>query len=230
MDYRGNNQQYSQGNDFYQQNQGKLRENNPQSMQFSGYNNMDGGFDRATGQRSPQQFAIPNNGFSQTPNAQAAGFNPYEMLGIPSLETNPATQLGLQFAGNAMNAMQENVEKNMERFISMRSLKHYFDVTNSYVLMKLRLLAFPWVHKRWYRYSERDNSGQVVGYKSPREDLNSNDLYIPLMGLITYLSGLCWEQCSWDSVFRSPDDEAYLLFVKCGLGTFNTGYGISQWL
>ncbi|PVZ99145.1 hypothetical protein BB558_004836 [Smittium angustum] len=112
----------------------------------------------------------------------------YEVFGLPNLGNNPAAQFGMQFAGDAMNAMQENVGKSMERYISMSVLKHYFDVTNHYVLTKLKTLTFPWFHKRWYRYAERDSSGQFICYKSPREDANSFDLYIPLMAFITYVT------------------------------------------
>ncbi|KAJ2448499.1 Transport protein yif1 [Coemansia sp. RSA 2424] len=104
-----------------------------------------------------------------------------------NLQNNQAAQIGMQFAGNAMNAMQENVQQNVERYVSMRQLKHYFDVSNIYVLSKLRVLVFPWMQKSWHRYAERDQTGQVVGYKSPREDANSPDLYIPVMGLVSYV-------------------------------------------
>ena len=33
----------------------------------------------------------------------------------------------------------------------MPMLKHYFNVSNSYVLHKLRILLFPWRHKPWSR-------------------------------------------------------------------------------
>ncbi|KAJ2014667.1 Transport protein yif1 [Coemansia sp. S680] len=111
---------------------------------------------------------------------------PYGMF-AQNLQNNQAAQIGMQFAGNAMNAMQENVQQNVERYVSMRQLKHYFDVSNIYVLSKLRALVFPWMQKSWHRYAERDQTGQVVGYKSPREDVNSPDLYIPVMGLVSYV-------------------------------------------
>ena len=72
-------------------------------------------------------------------------------------------------------------------------LQHSFNVSNSYVLNKLRLVLFPWRHVRrtpvdrtdvaqrpWSRLIKRsETSGQAEGYKPPREDINSPDLYIP---------------------------------------------------
>ena len=57
-------------------------------------------------------------------------------------------------------------------------LKHHFNVSNSYVLSKLRILLFPWRHKPWSRNVRRLENGQSE-WAPPREDLNSPDLYIP---------------------------------------------------
>ncbi|PVU86610.1 hypothetical protein BB560_006636 [Smittium megazygosporum] len=150
-------------------------------------------------QQAPQNFGA-QSGFQghqvgsqshfqpQQPNPQPQNsqFNPYEMLGIPNLEQNPAAQLGVQFAGSAMNSMHENAGKVFVNVLNLKLLKKYFDVTNGYVLQKLKIMFLPWFHKRWYRLIDRDANGQPVGFKSPREDSNANDLYIPLMGLITF--------------------------------------------
>lgn len=75
-------------------------------------------------------------------------------------------------------------------------LKHYFNVSNSYVLHKLRLVLFPWRHKPWSRAHAAGSAGAAgayggqAGYETPvgkgeggfappREDVNSPDLYIP---------------------------------------------------
>lgn len=70
-------------------------------------------------------------------------------------------------------------------------IKHHFNVSNSYVIRKIRLVLFPWLHRPW----ARQRVGGVVGpgpgagpgqvqvqggeFMPPREDLNSPDLYIP---------------------------------------------------
>ena len=62
-------------------------------------------------------------------------------------------------------------------------LKHHFNVSNSYVLHKLRLVLFPWRHRPWSRKMLRttgaDAGAQAEGYMPPRDDINSPDLYIP---------------------------------------------------
>ena len=94
----------------------------------------------------------------------------------------------------------------INRYLPLPILKHYFNVSNSYVLHKLRLVLFPWRHKPWSR-AHRHGSGSSVGgvapgggggaaysgmagesngagklqegFAPPREDVNSPDLYIP---------------------------------------------------
>lgn len=69
----------------------------------------------------------------------------------------------------------------------MSALKHYFDVSNRYVVNKLLLVLFPWTHKGWVRKQSIGPSGQEGWFLPPREDLNSPDMYIPLMALVTYI-------------------------------------------
>jgi len=61
-------------------------------------------------------------------------------------------------------------------------------VTNSYVVNKLFLVLFPWRHKPWSRKQTAGGpSGQELWYLPPREDINSPDMYIPVMSLVTYI-------------------------------------------
>ncbi|KIJ56246.1 hypothetical protein M422DRAFT_774076 [Sphaerobolus stellatus SS14] len=102
-------------------------------------------------------------------------------------------QLGMQLGQSAVAAGQEYVQKNFGGLIPLMHLKHHFNVSNSYVLRKLRLIIFPWRHRPWTRRVRRSEiSGQTEGWQPPREDINSPDLYIPTMALVTYvfLAGL----------------------------------------
>ena len=65
-------------------------------------------------------------------------------------------------------------------------LRHHFHVSNSYVIKKLRILLFPWRHRPWSRRVRRLENGQSE-WSPPREDINSPDLYIPVMALVTYI-------------------------------------------
>lgn len=87
----------------------------------------------------------------------------------------------------------------LNRYVSIPALKHYFNVSNTYVLNKLVLVLFPWRHKPWSRHqaqvttSTAGPNGQAgqQQYTSiflpPRDDINSPDMYIPVMALVTYI-------------------------------------------
>ncbi|CAG8575029.1 9978_t:CDS:2 [Funneliformis caledonium] len=98
------------------------------------------------------------------------------------------TQMGMQFGRTAMMTGSEYVEKNINRYVNFPALKHYFKVNNLYVANKIRLLLFPWRHRPWSRLVKRsEQNGQMEGFKPPRDDINSPDLYIPAMALVTYV-------------------------------------------
>jgi hypothetical protein len=73
------------------------------------------------------------------------------------------------------------------RYVNVSALKHYFNVTNGYVVNKLFLVLFPWRHKPWSRKQSIGPNGQEGWYLPPRDDLNSPDMYIPTMALVTYI-------------------------------------------
>jgi hypothetical protein len=76
----------------------------------------------------------------------------------------------------------------VNRFVNVSALKHYFNVTNSYVINKLFLVLFPWRHKPWTRRQATGGpGGQEAWYLPPRDDINSPDMYIPVMSLVTYI-------------------------------------------
>ncbi len=61
----------------------------------------------------------------------------------------------------------------------MSALKHYFNVSNSYVVNKLVLVLWPWRHRPWSRQQQLTANGQETLFLPPREDINSPDMYIP---------------------------------------------------
>ncbi|KIW27042.1 uncharacterized protein PV07_06823 [Cladophialophora immunda] len=113
--------------------------------------------------------------------------------------SDPTAQMGFQVGQHAMKAGQEYMEQNLNRYISVSALKHYFNVSNSYVVRKLLLVLFPWRHKPWTRQQARMTTSSTTAdgtmtqqsysfnYLPPRDDLNSPDMYIPIMALITYI-------------------------------------------
>lgn len=102
-------------------------------------------------------------------------------------------QMGFQVGKSAVMAGQEYVEQNINRYVSIGALKHYFNVTTPYVLRKLLLVLFPWRHKPWSRQQRPSTTGSPDSntysyyFLPPREDLNSPDMYIPVMAIVTYI-------------------------------------------
>ena len=66
-------------------------------------------------------------------------------------------------------------------------MKHHFNVSNSYVIKKLRVVLFPWRHKHWSRRMYRAEGGQPE-WLAPRDDINSPDLYIPCAFTVSLFS------------------------------------------
>jgi hypothetical protein len=104
--------------------------------------------------------------------------------------------MGFQVGQTALKHGQDYVEQNVSyaiepessiqadklqfnRYVNVSALKHYFNVSNSYVLNKLFLVVFPWRHKPWSRKQSIGPNGQEGWFLPPREDINSPDMYIP---------------------------------------------------
>lgn len=76
----------------------------------------------------------------------------------------------------------------LNQYVSVSALKYYFQVSNSYVIRKVGLVLFPWMHKPWSRILQRsESSGAVDGYCTARDDINAPDMYIPVMAITTYI-------------------------------------------
>ncbi|ESK88699.1 copii-coated vesicle component hrf1 [Moniliophthora roreri MCA 2997] len=128
---------------------------------------------------------IPQNQYQQRPEQQQQSFIPQPDFAAWGIN-DATTQFGMQLGTSAVAAGQEYVQKNFGGIIPLRSIKHHFNVSNSYVMRKLKLVVFPWTHKTWSRRVHRTENGQTE-WQTPREDVNSPDLYIPLMAFVTYI-------------------------------------------
>ncbi|KAK6710688.1 hypothetical protein SNK05_005132 [Fusarium graminearum] len=138
----------------------------------------------------------PGSAQSQQGYAANAGGNPYQQQGGNSgnvfgaygnFMNDPTAQVAAQFGQTAFRHGQEYVEQNLGRYVNVSALKHYFNVSNSYVVNKLFLVLFPWRHKPWSRKQAVGQNGQDGWYLPPRDDINSPDMYIPVMALVTYI-------------------------------------------
>ncbi|KAF8904972.1 protein transporter yif1 [Mucidula mucida] len=134
----------------------------------------------AYSQFQPQMPPMTHGAFPQ-PQPHHPGVN-FAAWGV-----NDATaQLGMQIGNSAVAAGQDYVQKNFGGFLHGAGLKHRFNVSNLYVMRKLKLVVFPWTHRPWSRRVRRSEQGQAE-WHPPRDDVNSPDLYIPLMAIVTYI-------------------------------------------
>jgi hypothetical protein len=133
--------------------------------------------------------SIPSTG-NQAPGMQGPGNTVFSDFGnamnMGGLTGTAFTHFGSQFIGKGQNLVNVQYSKNFSL------LKYYFNVNNSYVINKIKLLLFPLRHVYWKRRIHKQNEGEV--FLPPRDDINAPDLYIPTMAFITYvlILGFVW--------------------------------------
>ncbi|KAG1810608.1 YIF1-domain-containing protein [Suillus subaureus] len=172
--------------------------------------------------------------------------SPFPPIPNPQLQHIPdfwdmndtTAQFSMHLGQTAVAVGQDYVHKNFAGMVSVNVLKHHFNVSNSYVIYKLRLIIFPWRHKPWTRKIRRTDAGHTE-WQPPRDDINSTDLYIPLMALVTYIlvaalqTGL--QERFHPEILGASATRALLvvlldfLFVQCGCYLLNvqgTGHAV----
>ncbi|CAF1778741.1 unnamed protein product [Brassica napus] len=83
-----------------------------------------------------------------------------------------------------LGSSSEYVQSNITRYFF--DPRYYFQVNDQYVRNKLKVVMFPFLHRRhWTRISEP--VGGRLSYKPPIYDINAPDLYIPFMAFGTYV-------------------------------------------
>ncbi|SCW03081.1 LAFE_0G02520g1_1 [Lachancea fermentati] len=137
----------------------------------------------------PQSFQQP----FQQQFQQSAQQNDQASFSYQDPRTSMAYQLGQSAFSNFIgqdnfSQFQENLSKATG---ASSSLSHYFQVSNSYVFKKLKIIILPFIHGSWQRIPNASNSGSGgPSFQAPKVDVNSPDMYIPVMGLVTYI--LAW--------------------------------------
>ncbi|KAH3899624.1 related to Protein transport protein YIF1 [Saccharomycodes ludwigii] len=183
---------------------GEINQNSnipPQEKQYQNYyqpnNNEHLAFQHEQQQKGQSNFVPSNN--------NNFGF---DTNGFPQFLEDSKTQVASHFAQKAFgnffqgNGMpSDNVSNNMAFNSSFYNLSYYFQVSNSYVLHKLKIIILPFINSTWYRIQDNIHNASInapinssrsesLSYLPPKLDVNCPDLYIPTMGLITYI--LCW--------------------------------------
>ena len=79
-------------------------------------------------------------------------------------------------------------------WVNLDSLKDYFDVTNTYVLRKLKLINLPFLSsaEEWSTTSEPQYGENTSQGFTPRTNVQAPDLYIPLMAFVTFIIIACF--------------------------------------
>ncbi|WFC97389.1 Protein transport protein yif1 [Malassezia yamatoensis] len=97
--------------------------------------------------------------------------NPQAMPNFSSLGggvmNDATTQMGMQFGRHVAQVGGEYVQRNFRAWLPLPMVKHYFNVSNSYVLHKLRIIVFPWRHKPWSRRLRYTTPYGGTGIMSP---------------------------------------------------------------
>jgi len=117
-------------------------------------------------------------GQQMPPGADGAQFM---MPGSTVLQDPMVTNLAMSYGRDFMGKGQEEIKRNLDKYVSISQLKYYFAVDTTYVTKKLSLLLFPFVHKDWSIRFSHDEPVQ------PRFEMNAADLYIPSMAFVTYI-------------------------------------------
>mmetsp|Transcript_1723 Transcript_1723/g.3790 ORF Transcript_1723/g.3790 Transcript_1723/m.3790 type:complete len:316 (+) Transcript_1723:73-1020(+) len=123
---------------------------------------------------------------------QQQPWNPTSMAAAAMMQGGLQNQNAMLDLG--LSAASSMASQSMGKFVPgassfYDSLKYYFAVSNTYVVIKLKMLLIPYTNKAWRRQTNQDGT-----FLKPSQDLNAPDLYIPTMSLLTYvlLSGLCY--------------------------------------
>ncbi|EAR96999.1 Hrf1 family protein (macronuclear) [Tetrahymena thermophila SB210] len=80
-----------------------------------------------------------------------------------------------------------------EKWIFNSYVRSFFDIDNMYILRKMKLILFPFLQRgEWeVKVNEYASSSQEQNFISPKDNPHSPDLYLPLMGLITFVLVSC---------------------------------------
>ncbi|KAF5273717.1 hypothetical protein FQR65_LT17125 [Abscondita terminalis] len=177
MGYNPYNQQQPQQQPPFQQNANM----NSSSI---GYNATTIDYGTPVAQNS--YISQPQPGFEPQPPNVPPQFNPYgnaPQNQIGNVFAQPIVQdMAYQYGQQLANQGKTMVTKGIEQYVAISRLKYYFAVDTKYVISKLGLLLFPFMHSDWsVKYEQEGDPIQ------PRFEVNAPDLYIPTMAYFTYV-------------------------------------------
>ncbi|XP_017305040.1 protein YIF1B isoform X2 [Diaphorina citri] len=130
---------------------------------------------------APNQFQPqlqPQQQFAQTPFMM-----PQQATNFPGIPAGYTDIISNPLVSNVMKEYGKNIIESAggQMLGQVGGLKYYFAVDTRYVMKKLKLILFPFLHKEWSVQYEQDQPVQ------PRYEINAPDLYIPTMAYVTYI-------------------------------------------
>ncbi|AHY76846.1 AQG_2a_G0044940.mRNA.1.CDS.1 [Saccharomyces cerevisiae] len=184
---------------------------NPYAYATSEQNGVNDRFSHTPQQQRPMQIPrnTPVNGqgnanMNANVNGSGGGFPFQDPRG------SMAFQLGQSAFSNFIgqdnfNQFQETVNKATANAAGSQQISTYFQVSTRYVINKLKLILVPFLNgtKNWQRIMDSGN------FLPPRDDVNSPDMYMPIMGLVTYI--LIWNTQQGLKGSFNPEDLYYKL-------------------
>lgn len=183
---------------LYQYNQG-MAHPQPEHGYYQGQPNLQqgGGFQQGGNFQQDGGFQQPASGFQQP----ASGFQQFAQGG-----TGLPPGFAAPFAQQAFAQGNQYLQLNLGKYINQSELHGYFQVSTAYVLRKIALVLFPYRHGGFAR-EVRVGEDARESYPPPVADINAPDLYIPLMGFVTYV--LLWSVVSGLKGEFHPDQLGY---------------------
>ena len=84
----------------------------------------------------------PNNAYNPNGGPNQQYMNPVDLMNNPAV-----AQFAMQYGHNLADSGRAVLNERVERFLSITKLKHYFAVDTNYVVKKLKILTFPFLHQ-----------------------------------------------------------------------------------
>jgi hypothetical protein len=93
-------------------------------------------------------------------------------------------QMGMQYG----QRMWVESERSVTKWLPTAELRKRFHVSHAYVRSKLAMLAVPYIKNFERKQCDFGDGGSSVEFYAPVDDVCAPDLYIPAMGIITYVT------------------------------------------
>ncbi|KAG8146878.1 hypothetical protein E2320_013960 [Naja naja] len=86
----------------------------------------------------------------------------YPSPGIDMIFADPVANVAMAYGSSFASQGKEIVHKEIHRFVAINKLKYFFAVDTTYVMKKLGLLIFPYMHKNWEVRYHRDSMAFIT--------------------------------------------------------------------